>query len=580
MEAIPDSTESTVNAASTRSSSRRVREFKNWIVTEENESKSSEFASGHETIQSISNSTEHPIQDNKQGVNSNRQEDTKSAANRKIMGYKQATKKRLRVDAAASLLATLNERAYSRSLLRDANSINHRIVLPMGLPWMHDTVPLSKTIPFDIDEMPDILAAGEGRDMPFAHTPSSMNKKERKSKYAFARNSASLHSVARRCSDPGIIDLTSIINYEDENNLHYRFKGNSASFRSIKSLPGEIALLSFEIAHRRKSTVQDHAKTISRKKEWSVRINSTSSKSSILPSDLAGYLEARLPAEVQDGRFLSMKRAKAIAKALGSYDCRHGLPPTNPTGKNANRITVGRTRRMWTAKSPPGKPQRVFFTSLLTGEKLDSGSQKRPRDVRLAIKVEGEYCYGENSSQYSPLSATHFWGMRTKKRCVVNPNNYASILLKHGNIREKDVLSDQERSEGEGESGFREPQFDCLPDNTGVICVTCTSPGNITIPSIHDILNNSARQNSLHCTVCWAPRSSQLGEVQTCAVCGLSAHLQCCLDPGEVSHIAKGGTISGKWMCAVCCLRRQQCANDTKMCPLPIFWRSYVSCLH
>mmetsp|Transcript_1074 Transcript_1074/g.2113 ORF Transcript_1074/g.2113 Transcript_1074/m.2113 type:complete len:669 (-) Transcript_1074:305-2311(-) len=436
----------------------------------------------------------------------------------------------------------------------------------MALPWMHDTVPLTKSIPFDIDEMPDVLAADEGRNIHFNHMTSIVNKKERKPKDTLARSSASLRSVARRSSDPGIIDLTSTIQYKDERNLRSHSKGNTVSFRSKKSLPGEIALHTFEIEHRRKRTMQDHAKTIIRKKYWSVRINSTSSKASILPSNLAGYLEARLPAEVQDGRFLSMKRAKAIAKALGTYDCRHGLPPTNPTGKNANRVTVGRTRRMWTSKSPSDKPQRVFFTSLLTGEKLDSGSQKRPRDVRLAIKIDGEYFSGENSSQYSPLAPTNSWCTRqyarAKKQCVIDPNNYVSLLLKDGNRREIGVISDQERFKVDGESYFREPQFECLPDNTGVICVTCTSPGNITMTSLHSILNSAAKRNSIHCTVCWATGSSQLGEVQACSVCGLLAHLQCCLDPGEVSRIAKGGTIVAKWTCAMCCARRQQCPND------------------
>ena len=52
-------------------------------MTEENESKSSELAIRHETMQSISDNTEHQLQENKQAVNSNPQEYAKSAANRK-----------------------------------------------------------------------------------------------------------------------------------------------------------------------------------------------------------------------------------------------------------------------------------------------------------------------------------------------------------------------------------------------------------------------------------------------------------------------------------------------------------------
>mmetsp|Transcript_1074 Transcript_1074/g.2116 ORF Transcript_1074/g.2116 Transcript_1074/m.2116 type:complete len:97 (-) Transcript_1074:2519-2809(-) len=84
MEALPDSTQSTVNATGTRSSSRRVREFMDGVVTEENESKSSEVASRHETVQTVSNSTEHLIQNSKKGTNSNPPECATSAAKRKI----------------------------------------------------------------------------------------------------------------------------------------------------------------------------------------------------------------------------------------------------------------------------------------------------------------------------------------------------------------------------------------------------------------------------------------------------------------------------------------------------------------
>lgn len=440
-------------------------------------------------------------------------------------------------------------------------------MLSMALPWMQDSVPITKSIPFDIDEMAEVLAAGESAHLPFNHALPSVDNKETIANHAVPLCSPHVSSVAQRSSDPGVVDLAFITQYKDEANLGCRSEGIISSFHFRKRHPGDIALNVFDVGHRLKNRLQYPPVTTFRRKQLSVRINATSSKATIVPSNLAGYLAAKLPAEVQDGRFLSMKRAKAIAKTLGTYDCRHGLPPTNPTGKNANRVTVGRTRRMWTSKSSPDKPQRVFFTSLLTGGKLDSGAQRRPRDIRLTIKVDGEYFFNHNSPQSSLPAETTSWATkgytRPTKQFVVYPSKYICELFRHGNKKDKDVPTNQGKTdEGRG-AKFQEHQLECLPDNTGIISVTCGSTGKINISSLHDTLNSAARRKSLYCTVCWATGSSELGEVHTCSVCGLLAHLQCCLDPGEQLHTSREGVISTEWTCAVCCAGRKQCPSDS-----------------
>ncbi|KAL3930705.1 MAG: hypothetical protein SGBAC_011648, partial [Bacillariaceae sp.] len=84
MEALPENKHSTANATSTRSSSRREREFKDGIVTVETESNSSELASTYETMQTISDYTEQSmmIQDEEQGIDSNPRESAKNATKR------------------------------------------------------------------------------------------------------------------------------------------------------------------------------------------------------------------------------------------------------------------------------------------------------------------------------------------------------------------------------------------------------------------------------------------------------------------------------------------------------------------
>ena len=44
---------------------------------------------------------------------------------------------------------------------------------------------------------------------------------------------------------------------------------------------------------------------------------------------------------------------------------------------------------MWTEKSP--SINRNFVTSLITGQRLEGGSQKRPREVLVRIKVDGHF---------------------------------------------------------------------------------------------------------------------------------------------------------------------------------------------
>lgn len=481
-------------------------------------------------------------------------------------GSKHAGKKRVRVDTAASILAILDERGYHRSLLQDANNINHRIVTPMILPWMHAGLPVARNIPCDIDEMPEILAVDDGTHTPFENGPFgfgnfAMGQMQSGEQNLLDRNSVTMRTAARRSLDPGVVELSTITLGPDEFICGSHDDSPTDLWCSKDDSLGELSLRCFELAQQRLKRRIKEAKSLTRKQLISVKVSSTSSKVSIFPVTPLKLVDAKLPAEVQDARFLSIARAKKISEKLGTYDCRHGLAPTNASGKNANRVSVGRTRRMWTAKSPADKPQRVFFTSLLTGEKLDSGTQKRPRDIRLAIKVNEEYL--ESGATVNSLTTSQEWpenGVNTvsTEQCTVDTNKLVSALAKGQFGKSESPLSI-----GQVNTLIKPATFDCIPDNTGLISVTCTLPGSIAISSVHGLLNEAANQESALCTICWSKGCRELGALQKCSECYVLVHPQCCLDSGIVCDSQRGieGATASTWLCSVCHNSRGQTAG-------------------
>eukprot|EP00980_Cylindrotheca_fusiformis_P026445 scaffold16189_cov125-Cylindrotheca_fusiformis.AAC.1 len=467
-------------------------------------------------------------------------------------------KKSIRVDAVASILATLDERCYHRTLLQDANSLNQKILMPMSLPWMHPVVPVARNIPCDIDEMPEILSVDDGSHTPFENGPFGFGNfamgqmQQSADQNLLVTKSVAMRAAARRSVDPGVIELSTVTLHPDEVLKNTFDEAQTDLSCSMDDAVGELSLCCFEIEQKRKKRKIDKAKMLTRKRFISVKINSTSSKFSILPSASLDLACARLPTEVQEARFLSMSKATKIAQKLGSYDCRHGLGPTNASGKNANRVTVGRTRRMWTSKSPADKPQRVFFTSLLTGGRLDSGTQKRPRDIRVAIKVNGEYFQPNDAGmilERRESPGLHAHRVVAEKQCSVDVNKLVTKLI-------KSKMGEKSRRSLVGmELPLIKPAtFDCIPDSTGMISVACTSPGTIPATSVHRLLNNAANEDSAVCTVCWHRGCHELGSLQECSSCGVLAHPNCCLDTGifRDARVGSDSATAPAWFCSVC----------------------------
>lgn len=66
---------------------------------------------------------------------------------------------------AALLLARIDEKSYEKAVLDDADRIMQKYLLPKSLPWSKPRVPLLRTLPRDIEDMPGIWHAGAEEDM-------------------------------------------------------------------------------------------------------------------------------------------------------------------------------------------------------------------------------------------------------------------------------------------------------------------------------------------------------------------------------------------------------------------------------
>ena len=318
------------------------------------------------------------------------------------------------MNACATILAELDSRSYRRSLIQDANKITEQILQPMSLPWTHKVNPVARNIPCDIDEMIDVVTADDGSHTPYDNGNFGFGQFETgrprsgTSLVRLANSSENFRSAARRSNDPGIIEYSMITlpssypSYHPEPlpPLKLQLYEDSNDFNDDNSqVEGSTILRCFEATQKMKRRKIDQARSNVSSYQISVKINSSSSRSSIFTlspneEDLQKNgttitLEAILPLEVENGRRLSKTRAKEISDQLGSYDIHDGLSSLQQ-GKNSNRPLVGRTRLMWTSKGLTDEPQQFMYSSLLTGQKLGAGAERRPRSIRVRITVGGE----------------------------------------------------------------------------------------------------------------------------------------------------------------------------------------------
>ena len=299
------------------------------------------------------------------------------------------------VDKCAHLLSSIDRRGYQRSLLRDANAVLENLLMPMSCTWTHKIEPVIRTIPRDIDDM----------FRTHTHEPDDSP-------------TAGLSPVARRSKDSGVVELSG---YQSPIALHRTVTNSRKRSRNSSAdaeIPGELSFRMYEEVQERKRQ-RNGSNGVS---FVSVRFCGASSRPTLfddVPEEkTALLLPVLLPPYVAEGQHVKVSHAQEIARHLGTYDCRHGLPSVENTpaksGQRARRTHAGRTRLLWSEKQRTketeergSEPRRTrpIFRSLISGEKIENGGQRRPRSVTLGIRINGNLISADMTKQTSPLPA-------------------------------------------------------------------------------------------------------------------------------------------------------------------------------
>lgn len=159
------------------------------------------------------------------------------------------------------------------------------------------------------------------------------------------------------------------------------------------------------IRKKRKRKFESLSAASTRTWKISVKVAGVTSRGSISYTEKKPmYTIASFPTYVQSGQSLTLESAQlkdekeGLRKFLGSYDCRatatnramsfdamNDLEVKTKEGNRSKRINVGRTRLVW-AKASLGS-SKVAYTSLLSGQKLDAGGYKRPKEVKVTVRL-------------------------------------------------------------------------------------------------------------------------------------------------------------------------------------------------
>lgn len=468
----------------------------------------------------------------------------------------------------------MDRRAYNRELLRDANSVLENILFPCSFPWNHPMEPVIKNIPRDIDEMYGIKAIIDDFSRDF---------RGKVEKLASVCQTGKTRAVSRRSEDPGVVEHTVIKHYvapERTSNSISR-KRTVREVYGDTSVPGELSLQLYRSSRIQAKLNSDNK---NEKTMLSLRLGSTSSRRTIFQSSNDSQkapllLPALLPVEVQDGRKLLKDKAERLASQLGNYDCRHGLKA--PPG-NMDRRHVGRTRLMWTSKEIVG--QKSVYRSILTGDRIENGSQRRPRRVLLGLRINGMLLghrtpeddiisqqmkgwlsnVGEikDFPSYSNESVMKAIDDACKEppskppklHCTIDLDQYRENMMKHSaHIKRESLVLDGVRVDL--------PVINCVPSVDGIINVVCSMPGMIA--ETDEILDQSPidvflRRQVLEgekCSVCWSDDIPL--KLLHCVRCGVTAHASC----------AAFECTSRKWTCGACLSPLDLRSDCCPLCP-------------
>ena len=486
-----------------------------------------------------------------------------------------------------------------------------------------------------------------------------------------AENQQGKKAATRRTEDAGVIELTIIDAHEIMESSPSEFatpihialktaagkrnaliessprrsmrKRKSSSIDCVETRETKTHILSeyFDNCQATKKAKTDYALSRVQKMFVSVRFGGVSSRSSILDEDIHPstsfpstkslpdadtshktaplLVKVQLPLEVQGGRFVVLPIAEENAKRLGSYDVRYGLPPTidvtQKQGNRTKRVACGRTRLTWTRAHCGGSisgessssRNRLAYSTILTSERVDISLFKRPRDVTLAVRVNGvrltdkridstaskavvDRPFGDDDETVAAAS-----GLSAKTindaivaACGPIPTRTSKKLLPVATQPERSGESEPVRGEPicflwmdklvdgllrarkaetvsmkrsaksnnadacvdaeiatQPVSTLIRPQIECLPTVDGLIGVICTRAGNLQPKWVPAMLEQDPYlTKSPTCSVCFVADAAE--SIETCSSCGIRVHLSCCLAKG--TRLPHGM----QWACSMC----------------------------
>ena len=522
------------------------------------------------------------------------------------------------VDSCAAALVSLNQRACARDQIRDADKLLHELLFPMSFPWAHPNEPIYKVMPYDLDEMPAILTAGNSKPDYQAHGEFSHLRSSRVPR--------GTQVAGRRSVDPGVVELTSFFRPTQAQRHLMNAPRRFDLSEDDPGLPGELTLRMYKQVQERKRKRQSMELANKKTKQVSFRFGSTSSRSSIFPDASIEddsrllLLPAKFPKILQDGARISGPDVVQRALDLGSYNCRP-VPPEALTSKDTsskNRIFVGRTRLVWSEKEGHrSSSQRVPYRSLLTGDRLDATAAKRPLRIRVAIRLNGAllsskdpstkktaavlntalskdepFSYGNKviNDALDAVCVDSDTGIGDHSQCSLSGERLlmeaSRQLLVHDEAaassqvtRMRQVILIQRQTAdaptdqvvGQDQLFFVPPWIDCVPTEDGLVSVICTKPGEIdwerlsmesSCDSEHSVSSLIFRELASElecCSICWSFDSvlRHDGSSVKCNTCNVRVHASCLP--------TKQG--DAPWMCQVCdTTKHTLCESECPIC--------------
>lgn len=450
-------------------------------------------------------------------------------------------------------------------------------MFPMSFPWAHPLDPHARIMPRDIDEMPEILAAGEVA--PFHGNAPGKQGDSATVKSRFPCNQL----LARRSVDPGVIEFTTISQASLSHRSSVRpLKRNDRDDEDVR-IPGEPSLRMFHEVQARKRQRVSMEQECKKTTLVSVRLGSTSSRSTIFekPDDDSKrplLLAAELPQYIQDGRKMMFLEAKILSDELGSYNCRT-LPVA---GKPSDRAYAGRNRLVWTQKDPCDSSQRAY-RSILTGARLEAGTQRRPKEVMVGIRVNGflltadklvvnKYVSGiscqtgDSAFAYSKKCVDEAVGAAFATRssdpdssvgnaqCTLNREKFLATVMKDRKLETVGLNANwvqkiQKPFEIHPFLRVTPPKIECLSTEEGLQRVVCVESGTFDASqsNVAAALLDEASKKKHACSVCWADSrvaSAPDNELLECSECSVLVHQAC--------YGGKRPRRRGIWKCGAC----------------------------